>query len=173
MARPTDYTPEKGALIVDLMAEGQSLKEICADESMPKVSTVGHWRAKHPEFAALYAHARQLAGDAEADNAKRFAETTHVLLPNGMYAPIDTNRAKLMADTAKWRSSRLNQKDWGDKTQIEHSGSIAFTEMTDEDMVDALKTLIAQGKFELPGGVTLESDEAPPVDDDFDPLEFA
>ena len=175
MGRPTTYTPEIGALIVDQMAEGTSLKDICADDSMPKVSTVGQWRAKHPEFAALYAHARELAGDAEADNAKRYSEQTHVLLPNGMYAPIDPQRARLMADTAKWRASRLGAKNWGDRQFIEHSGSITFTDMTDEDLVAAVQELIAQGKFDLPNGVKLvaDDDEVKDPDDDWDPEEFA
>jgi hypothetical protein len=171
MARPTTYTPELGAFIVDQMAEGRSLKDIAAEEGMPKVSTVGQWRAKHPEFAALYAHARQLAGDAEADLAKHYAEQTHIRLPNGMYVPVDPQRSRLMADTAKWRSSRLNQKDWGDKTHVEHSGSIAFTDMTDEDLLNAIMELIAQGKFDLPNGVKLVADGDEP--EAYDHSEFA
>lgn len=165
LGRPTTYTPELAAFICDEMAEGRSLREICAQDDMPKVSTIGQWRAKHPDFAALYAHARQLAGDAEADLAKRYAEQTHVLLPNGLYAPIDANRARLMADTAKWRSSRLNSKDWGDKTQVEHSGTITFVDMTNEDLAAELLDTLAAGKLRLPEGYELVAVDDP---DDFD-----
>lgn len=167
MARPSTYTPELAAFICDEMAEGKSLKDICADDSMPKVSTIGYWRAAHPEFAALYAHARELAGDAEADLAKHYAELTHVALPNGMYVPIDPQRARLMADTAKWRAGRLNTKNWGDKTQVEHSGSINFGDMTEEDMIEAMRELLATGRVALPDGYELVDDEA---EDDFSDL---
>lgn len=169
LGRPTNYTPEMGAMICDAIAEGQTLTDFCADEAMPKTSTIGHWRSKHPDFEAMYAHARLLAGDREADNAKRFSEMTHVQLPNGMYVPLDTNRARLMADTAKWRASKLYPKNYGDKQFIEHSGSIAFTDMTEEDLLAAIQELMAQGKFDLPGGVKLVGDEP----EDFDHEDLA
>lgn len=172
VGRPTNYTPELAAFICDELAEGRSLRSICAADDMPKVSTIGHWRAKHPEFAALYAHARELAGDAEADLAKAYSEQTHVLLPNGMYAPIDPQRARLMADTAKWRSSRLNAKAWGDKVAVEHSGSISFSELTEEDLLAEVLELVSAGKLALPNGARIVFDQEPEADD-FDPEEFA
>jgi hypothetical protein len=157
--RPTTYTPELGALICDLMAEGQTLRTICADEAMPKVSTIGQWRAAHPEFASLYAHARELAGEAEADLAKAYSEMTHVLLPNGMYVPVDVQRSRLMADTAKWRAAKLFPKDYGDKLALEHSGSITFNDMADEDIVERMRELIASGRVALPDGWELVEDD--------------
>jgi len=143
------------------MAEGISLKDICADESMPKPSTIGQWRAKHPEFAALYVHARELAGDAEADLAKQYSNQTHVQLPNGMFVAIDANRSRLMADTAKWRAAKLYPKNYGDKLNVEHSGSITFTDATNEDLLAELMDLMSSGRMVLPEGAQLVADPEP------------
>lgn len=153
--RPTDYTPELGELICERMAEGISLRAICSDDAMPRTATVGKWRARHPEFDAVYTHARQLAGEAEADLAKQYSEQTHVLLPNGMYAPLDVQRARLMADTAKWRAAKLFPKDYGDRVHLEHSGSITFNDRTDEDLIELMREMLATGRVALPDGLQL------------------
>lgn len=162
VGRPSNYTPELGELFCERHANGESVTAICADPTMPKTTTIGQWRAAHPEFAAMYTHARELAALAEADLAKAYSEQTHVLLPNGMYVPLDVQRSRLMADTAKWRASKLAPKDYGDKLALEHSGSIAFNDMADEDIVERMRELIASGRVKLPDGwelVEIEEEE--------------
>ena len=48
--RPTNYTPELGALIADLIKMGKTIGEICSLDSMPCTTTYYEWQAKHTEF---------------------------------------------------------------------------------------------------------------------------
>jgi hypothetical protein len=60
MARPTDYTPELGDQICELLADGMSLRAICQADDMPHRATVFRWlaRAGLEEFRDQYARAR-------------------------------------------------------------------------------------------------------------------
>lgn len=165
IGRPSNYTPELGELFCERHAAGESVTAICADPTMPKTTTIGQWRAAHPDFATMYAHARELAALAEADLAKAYSNQTHVELPNGMWVPLDVQRSRLMADTAKWRAGKLAPKDYGDRLAVEHSGSISFSDKSDEDLIDMLREMLATGRVSLPdGGVLVDDDEEPPED---------
>ena len=50
MGRPTIFTPELAREIPTRLAEGESLRKICADEHMPARSTVYEWTFTYPDF---------------------------------------------------------------------------------------------------------------------------
>ena len=56
--RPSTYSEEIAELIWERLIEGQSLRQICCDKTMPGRRTVFQWLAKYPEFARMYAKAR-------------------------------------------------------------------------------------------------------------------
>jgi hypothetical protein len=46
-------------VICERLVYGESLRQICCDETMPSRRTVFQWLEKHPEFAELYTAARE------------------------------------------------------------------------------------------------------------------
>jgi hypothetical protein len=52
--RPVEHTAEIDMAICERLAEGESLRTICADPSMPEKATVLDWLAHHDDFRESY-----------------------------------------------------------------------------------------------------------------------
>jgi hypothetical protein len=77
--RPSKFSTEIAEKICDLLAEGKTLRAICADPGMPAKATVCRWLARDQEFRRCYVLARSWSADwllgemiVIADNAKSF-----------------------------------------------------------------------------------------------------
>ena len=57
--RSPGYSTEIAETICDRLAEGESLRAICADSAMPARATVFRWLARNEEFRRSYAIARE------------------------------------------------------------------------------------------------------------------
>src|SRR5262249_46433192 len=53
--RPSDYCAEIAMTICDRLADGESLRAICADAGMPDKATVFRWIGRHKAFRNQYA----------------------------------------------------------------------------------------------------------------------
>lgn len=73
--RPTDYTDEKAAEIVEKLSQGIPLAEICRTEGMPAVRTVSDWKKANATFAADFARAREEGFEVIAVDALKIADT--------------------------------------------------------------------------------------------------
>lgn len=121
--RISDYSKELADKICELLAEGNSLRKICAVDGMPAVSTVIGWHIQNREgFSEHYTRARQIGyetlADAildESDDASNDV-TGELEMPNG----VAVQRSRLKVDTRKWLLSKCLPKIYGDK--LEHSG---------------------------------------------------
>lgn len=78
MGRPTSYTPALDAEICERLATGETLRAICRDDHMPSWTTVYAWRKVHAQFSERFTLARELGGDAIAEQALEIADTTRV-----------------------------------------------------------------------------------------------
>lgn len=107
MARPSEFTPETANLICERLADGESLRKICADEAMPDRNTVRRWLSQQPEFRVQYAHAREEQADVYAERIIEEAETA-----------TDASIGRLRMDALKWAASKLAPKRYGDKLAI-------------------------------------------------------
>lgn len=140
--KPVKFTAALGELICSLLAEGQSLRKICALNNMPHISTVMDWlmrgtgenaREPYKTFAEQYARAREAQAEVLADeiidiadddkNDVGFKETEG---KDGQSAkPVslldNVHRAKLRVDARKWVASKLLPKKYGEKVQTELS----------------------------------------------------
>lgn len=115
MARPSRYTTKLGDAICKRIAEGESLRSICAEKGMPSISRVMAWLASesatYAGFREQYTHARDLQAEVIFDRLADTAADTS----------LDVNRAKLIVDTEKWRLGRMKPKKYG-TDRIEHAG---------------------------------------------------
>jgi Bacteriophage Sf6, terminase small subunit-like len=61
--RPSDYCAEIAMTICDRLADGESLRAICAGDGMPNKATVFRWIGRHKDFRDQYAVAREVQAD--------------------------------------------------------------------------------------------------------------
>lgn len=135
MGRPSDYTPELAIEICRRISDGESLRAVCRDDSMPCTSTVMKWAAEKPEFSEQYAKARELLLEHWAEEIIEIADDgTNDWMErknnegesigwqvNGEHI----QRSRLRADSRKWLLSKLAAKKYGDK--IELGGEVTHT----------------------------------------------
>jgi hypothetical protein len=126
MGRPSDYSQDTADAICERIAEGESLRSICRDESMPSLSSVFKWLSAQPEFADQYARGREAQADTLADEIVDIAD-------DGKRDYVDADgvrtvdhdhiaRARLRVDARKWIASKLKPKKYGERIQQEVTG---------------------------------------------------
>ncbi len=91
--------------ILDLIANGKSLRQICAMPGMPNKATIFRRARKDTEFALEYAVARDMQADAIADDA--LYEATHAT---------DYYLGRLAFDARRWYAGKVAAKKWGAKS---------------------------------------------------------
>jgi len=122
VGRPTLYSEELIDEICERISDGESIKDICADDEMPKRTTIFRWLAKYEEFRNLYARAREEQADLIFDEVKKIAdECGGERDETGRYVPDQVTKARLQIDTRKWQAAKLRPKVYGDR--IDHTSS--------------------------------------------------
>lgn len=142
--RPTKYSEELTSEICSRMAAGESLKSICKSDDMPAMSSVFLWLGKYKEFSDKYAKATEARADCMFEEMLEIADdgtNDYMLTKDGeeRYNSEHVNRSRLRVDTRKWMLARMRPLKYGDKQQVEHSGSI--NTMSDEELEAKIKAL--------------------------------
>lgn len=114
MSRPSRYTQALALDICTRVALGESLTAICSEDVMPVRATVYNWIVARPEFAKMYAKAREQCADS------LFTEALDVAR-NASRESVAADR--LRVDTLKWCAARLKPWTYSDKIQVEHQGA--------------------------------------------------
>ncbi|MDG3578395.1 MULTISPECIES: terminase small subunit-like protein [Rhizobium] len=130
MGRPSAYSGDIAAIICERIADGNSLRTICAEDGMPNKATVLRWISSNDAFRDQYARAREAQADALFDEILAIADAP--LIGEKIKIDKDGNKEitrgdmiehrRLQVDTRKWMASKLLSKKYGDKQQLEHSG---------------------------------------------------
>lgn len=126
--RPSKYSAALAQEICGLLAEGQSLAEICRRDDMPSESMVYRWLAADLEFRERYARARESQADRYADEIieiaddgtndwmeRRQGEETITIVDHE-----HIQRSKLRVDARKWLMAKMSPKKYGDR--MTHAG---------------------------------------------------
>jgi hypothetical protein len=108
MGVPSSYTIEIAEKICEAIAAGGHLHIICAEDWAPAERTVYQWLNKKPEFAQMYARARDRQQEVFAAQVILIADTVK-----------DAAIARNMMDARKWHASKVAPKKWGDKIEID------------------------------------------------------
>jgi hypothetical protein len=141
--RPTDYTKELGLKICERMCEGESLKAICRDDSMPARGTIHRWllEGKYPEFNDSYAKAYSIRTENMFDELIEIADdgTNDYMERQNKdgttYEAVNSehiNRSRLRVDTRKWKLAKMHPEKYAERSKIE-------TEITgNKSLIDAI-----------------------------------
>lgn len=139
VGRPSLYTLELGEEICQRIAEGESLRTICAEDAYPDRVTVLRWLNQHPDFATIYAQAREAQGDVMDEKILSTADAC----TNETAA---ADRVKIAA--YQWRAERLKPKAYGTKVTSEVTGKdggpIETADMTPRELAQRAVFLVAK-----------------------------
>jgi hypothetical protein len=111
------FDQAKADRICERLAKGESLRK-AAEAEDESHSTVLYWEATRPEFADQYARARKIGYALLAEELIEIAD-----------GATDWQRDRLRLDTRKWLLSKMLPKVYGDKLDLNHSGSVQFTKI--------------------------------------------
>lgn len=131
--RQSTYTDEVADRICELITDGYTLRQISEKfPELPYKRTVLGWlrEDKHPNFCEKYARARELRAEAMADEIEEISdngrndwyERDGATLPDHEHI----NRSRLRVDTRKWLMSKMLPKKYGDKIDVQHSGTVVL-----------------------------------------------
>jgi hypothetical protein len=146
VGRPTDYTEELADLICERIADGESLRKICAGDSMPNKSTVFRWLAEYPDFATKYAHAREAQADTLVDEIVAIADEEVTMVRADKHKPgadcdaeievvfdqTAVARNKLRVSARQWTAEKLRPKKYGPRLEIDQRTTL--TDLTEEQL---------------------------------------
>ena len=113
MTKNWEPTDELVQDILEQLADGKSLRQICSSPDMPSRHTVMRWQDQNAEFATKCARAREWQADYMDDLV---LETANACTPETAQA----DRVKISA--YQWRASKLAPKKYGEKIEQTHSG---------------------------------------------------
>lgn len=130
MARPTGYNQKIADIICERISDGESLRAICREESMPSKSSVFKWLGMHKEFSDQYARAKEEQAETLADEIVSIADEEETFIKNHdggttevTFDSVAVARNRLRIDARKWVASKLKPKKYGDKLGVEGPGA--------------------------------------------------
>lgn len=129
--RPSSYSQEVADEICARLSKGEPLSVICSDEHIPSFQTVYNWEKAQPEFLEASTRARQIGTHYLAYDSLRVADDM----------TIDAAHKRVMVDTRLRLIGKWNARQYGDKIEHEHSGSIQT--QTDEQLEGRIQALMA------------------------------
>lgn len=104
------WSPAVGDEVLQRVAHGRGVYEVCAEPDMPAASTVMRWLAEQPDYAEAYGRARLAQAERLFDLAWRIAcDATEETVAT----------ARLKIQTLKWRVTRLAPRKYGRAADLE------------------------------------------------------
>ena len=148
--RPTKYTKILANAICAELAQGKSIRTVCAADGMPAVATIFNWFRTQPDFLEQYARAKQESADAMADEILDIADDGNndwmlrrygkdeVYVENGEAL----QRSKLRVETRKWLMAKMQPKKYSEKFQIDSVITKKLEDMSDEELIAEAKARV-------------------------------
>lgn len=149
--------------ILDKLSVGKSLREICSAEGMPSESLVRKWVTQDDDFGTQFARAREAGMEALGDEILQIADSQEgdIIVSDDGREIVNHDaiqRAKLRVDTRKWIMSKIAPKKYGDRLDLNHSGSIDT--MSDSAVDARLAYLLGKAGVAPVAGGEGEAEEA-------------
>ena len=127
--RPSKYTDKLADKICQMIAEGQSVRSICAKKDMISMQTFFRWLRENDKFREQYARACEERSYMHAEDIIEIADNAtndymEKLEGDGyIFNSENVQRSRLRIDTRKWLMSKLNPKVYGDKLDMTTNGN--------------------------------------------------
>ena len=127
--RPSKYTNKLADKICKMIAQGQSVRSICAKKDMISMQTFFRWLRENDKFREQYARACEERSYMHAEDIIEIADNAtndymEKLEGDGyIFNSENVQRSRLRIDTRKWLMSKLNPKVYGDKLDMTTNGN--------------------------------------------------
>lgn len=127
--RPSKYTDKLADKICKMIAQGQSVRSICAKKDMISMQTFFRWLRENDKFREQYARACEERSYMHAEDIIEIADNAtndymEKLEGDGyIFNSENVQRSRLRIDTRKWLMSKLNPKVYGDKLDMTTNGN--------------------------------------------------
>ena len=115
--RPSTYDPATAAFVVDLYAQGRSLRDIAPLVHMTHVGLIG-WRHAHQDFATALAHAREAKAEVMTEDGLALLDAVDCDVGHG----IGSARVSKASQQANYRLALarcLDPGTFGDKMRVD------------------------------------------------------
>lgn len=149
--RPSKYNPETHLVIVQALAKrGLTIVQL-AETLDVSPSTVNKWMVEYPDFSEAIKEARDISDESvEASLFQRATgysvKATKVFLPAGstepVYAPYIEHFPPDPTSMIFWLKNRRPEQ-WRDKQEIEHSGKLDMTSLSQEEFDRRAKEILS------------------------------
>lgn len=113
------YPQETRTTILEQIAEGKSLREVCRQDGMPGFRTVMEWLDAEEDFRTKYARAREAQADVLFDGMATIEDK----VATGDLKP---DAARVILDSQRWRAEKLKPKAYGAKVDVNHRGNVGL-----------------------------------------------
>ncbi len=162
--KPMPYDEAVAAEVCERLSQGETLRAICEDPAMPSHQTVYRWVADEPTFRTAYARAREaqmehwsdeiveIADDASNDYMERIGKDGEV---ERVFDPEAVQRSKLRIATRQWLMARLAAKRYGDKIDVNVSGSVEVSALSDAELEARTRARLLAMGVEVTGPLLL------------------
>jgi len=141
MARPTDYTPELGKYVCDIIStHGCGLSKLTKMyANFPDKQRIYSWLRDVPGFGDQYLIARQQQANVLADSMLDIIENIPTIEDSFGNERIDSGmlgKAKLEYEVLKWHASKMAPKIYGDKKTDDDKSALGETLTKIQSMVN-------------------------------------
>ncbi len=111
---PSVFRPELALAIIERVAEGETLSEICKGDGMPTPTTFRRWTLAREEVWEAFQAARELKADSLFDEALDLARAIKKE-PGG---PQKVRAHDIAMNHLRWAAGKLNPQKYSDRSQI-------------------------------------------------------
>lgn len=129
-----EYSLDVGTVICERLIEGESLAAICRSPGYPSRGTVVRWAATIDTFKTMYFEARELQAEQYAEEIISIADDSSNDWMNTEAGRVPDReviaRSRLRVDSRKWIACKLLPKKYGDRTDLNLSGSMKVETIT-------------------------------------------
>ena len=120
---PPDTKAEVIEQILSLVDDGKSLRQACKEIDFPRKTFEG-WLEADEELSAQYARARENRAEKIFEEILTIADRPAPTTDSGATDSGDVQHRRLQIDARKWMLGKMSPKKYGDKIDLEHSGSV-------------------------------------------------
>lgn len=111
----TTYDPELALQIVERMANGETLKEICkAGSGMPHRVTFLRWAVNNPDLSKALAAAKELSASALEEEALELGRAIHQRPESGA----KVRATEVLMQQLRWSAERRDPAKFGQRSQV-------------------------------------------------------
>lgn len=127
------WSPETKARVLERIAAGESVRQICRDEGMPSWTAIARWLKEDASFREQYVRAKEDGAEAMADDILEIAdnasndwmERNDKDNPGWVFNGEAARRSQIRIDARKWLLAKTQPKKYGDKVETVHSGEVS------------------------------------------------